>query len=617
MIMKKITWKQKFQYKFDNIMSKGTISLIGILFLITLLVVAVSGIIVGVMGQTGMGVGKSIWVSLMHAIDAGTLAGDDGDIVFILLMTIVTVCGLFITSMLISILNAGVEEKMTSLQKGKSIVLEKNQTVLLGFNENALNILSELILANENQKDEVVVVMDDIDKTTMEDMIHQRIPDSKTTRIICRSGRIDSFSDLSICSLETCRSVILNIEDDAQTIKAILACVNILEKSDNQDAYVVAMIREKENLKAAQIAGGNRAEILYFKRTIARLLAHASRHPGISNVFTNLLSYEGDEIYVEPLQGSIGKTMEQINMSLPDSIAIGIVKNGVPMVNPPRDVIVEKNDALILLEEDDGVAKMQPPVQADVSKFAAEKKAESSLQHTLILGNGELLGLVLSELDNYAAPGSRVVVANNEWKEKEEIVRLIPLKNIVLEQKTCDIFSSQVLEELVQCKPENVMILTDASLEDEKADANTLLLLLQLSNISEKTGIDFTVASEMRKVENQELAKVTKVNDFVVSSNITALMMTQISQIRQQRLILEDLLDEDGSEFYRKPISRYVSCGVPVDFYTMSAAAARYGEIAIGYQIVNGRKLNTVCNPNKKDTIVFKEEDALIVIAED
>lgn len=615
--MKKITWKQKFQYKFDNIMSKGTISLIGFLFLITLLVVALAGIIVGIMGQTGMGVGKSIWVSLMHAIDAGTLAGDDGDIVFIFLMTVVTVCGLFITSMLISILNAGVEEKMTSLQKGKSIVLENNHTVLLGFNENALNILSELILANENQKDEVVVVMDDMDKTSMEDAIHQRIPDTKTTRIICRSGRIDSFSDLAICSLETCRSIILNIEEDAQTIKAILACVNILEKSDNNDAYVVAMIREKENLKAAQIAGGSRAEILYFKRTIARLLAHASRQPGISTVFTNLLSYEGDEIYVEPLKGSIGKTIEQINMALPRSIAIGIVKEGVPMVNPPEDMKVAEGDSLIILEEDDGVAKMQQDNVPNVDVFEPMATVHEPVQNTLILGNGELLGLVLSELDNYAAPGSKVVCANNEWKEKESIVDIIPLKNIVLEQITCDIFSSKVLYELVKDKPENVMILTDESLDDEKADANTLLLLLQLSNISEKTGIDFTVASEMRKVENQELAKVTKVNDFVVSSNITALMMTQISQIRQQRLILEDLLDEEGSEFYRKPISRYVKCGVPVDFYTMSAAAARYGEVAIGYQIVNGRKLNTVCNPSKKDTVVFKEEDALIVIAED
>ena len=199
--MKKYTWKEKFQYHFDNIMSKGTASLIGILFAITALVVVIAGVIVGLANKTGSG--KATWMSLMHAIDAGTLAGDDGGFVFMLLMTVVTICGLFITSMLIGILNAGIEEKMTSLQKGKSQVLEKNHVVLLGFNEDAINILSELIMANENHKNQVVVVMDEQDKTEMEDAIHQRIPDTKTTRIICRSGMIDHFSDLSICSMET------------------------------------------------------------------------------------------------------------------------------------------------------------------------------------------------------------------------------------------------------------------------------------------------------------------------------------------------------------------------------------------------------------------------------
>ena len=143
------------------------------------------------------------------------------------------------------------------------------------------------------------------------------------------------------------------------------------------------------------------------------------------------------------------------------------------------------------------------------------------------------------------------------------------------------------------------------------------MLLLYLNALSDTMGLDFTVASEMRNVQNQELAKVTKVNDFVISSNITALMMTQISQTRQQHAILEDLLDEDGSEFYRKPIDRYVKCGVPVNFYTIGAAAARYGEIAVGYQKVHGTETQTRCNPPKNETIIFTPDDALIVIAED
>ena len=617
--MKKHTWREKFQYHFDNIMSRGTISLIGILFAITALVVVITGILAGVMDkESGMNVGKSVWMSLMHAIDAGTLAGDRGNWQFLVLMTVVTICGLFITSMLIGILNTGIEEKMTALQKGKSLVLEKNHIVLLGFNENTLNILSELIIANENQKDEVVVVMDDMDKTEMEDMIHHRIPNTKTTRIICRSGKVDHFADLKICSLDTCRSVIMNIDEDARTIKAIMACVNLLDKCDNKDAYVTAIIRDERNLQVAQIAGGTRAEIIYFKRTIARLMAHSSRQPGISTVFTDLLGYEGDEIYVEHIDGAEGHTVAELNLYFPKSIVIGIVNNGVPKVNPEQNTIVKADDQLIIIEEDDGVSKMQPKAASvDRRAFSENGNMKNPPQRSLILGSSELLGFVLEELDNYVSPGSVVVAANMEWKEGMNLSEHMTFKNLQLEQRTCDIFTRDVIEELLSEKPENVLILTDSECDDDEADARTLMLLLHLSNIAEQTGQKFTVTSEIRDVENQELAQVTRVNDFVVSSNITALMMTQISQNRQQRAILEDLLDDDGSEFYRKPISRYLKCDQPVDFYTVSAAAARYGEIAVGYQKVKDGKLSTVSNPEKSEMITFSPEDALIVIAED
>ena len=616
--MKKNTWKEKLQYKFDNLMARGTISLIGILFIITVVVIVAAGIVVTLLeGHTDVNIGKSVWISLMHAIDAGTIAGDDEHWSFLIVMMVVTICGLFITSMLIGILNSGLEDKINSLRKGKSLVLEKNHTIILGFNEDTLNIVSELIAANENQKKQAVVIMDDIDKTNMEDEIHQRIPNTKTTKIICRSGKIDNFADLKICSPETCRSIILNLEDDARTIKAILACGNLLETSENNNAYVTAIIRDEGNLEAANIAGGDRAEIIYFKRTIARLMAHATRQPGISKVFTDILSYDGDEIYVEELEDSVGQTVEELNMRLPKAVILGIEKNGETFVNPPVDKKVEPGEKLIILEEDDGVSRLLDKKEADISLFADEKEIEEKPYRSLILGSGEILSIVLEELDNYVGKGSLIVAADSEWDENDRPEETLNLKNCVIDRRTCDIISNEVLEGLVKEGPENVLILTDRDLDDDAADAKTLLLLLQLKNISERLGVNFTVASEMRKVQNQELAKVTKVNDFVISSNITALMMTQISQTRQQHAILDDLLDDDGSEFYRKPITRYVKCGVPVDFYTVSASAARYGEIAIGYQIVNGSSIDMTCNPLKSDKIVFKEEDALIVIAED
>ena len=65
-----------------------------------------------------------------------------------------------------------------------------------------------------------------------------------------------------------------------------------------------------------------------------------------------------------------------------------------------------------------------------------------------------------------------------------------------------------------------------------------------------------------------------------------------------------------------KPITRYVLVDEPVDFYTLGASAARYGEIAIGYKRFNEDGSFEICvNPKSKAAVTFGADDDLIVIA--
>jgi len=619
--MKKNNWKNKIHYWFDNLMSGGTISLILLLAAITFIVVAISGFFTSLLdgGEHG-NIFQSMWLSLMHAIDAGTIAGDDtGNIFFIILMSIVTLCGLFITSMLIGVISTGLEDKMTSLRKGHSLVLERNHVIILGFNENALNIVRELIIANENQKKCSIVILDDKDKTEMEDLINQRIPDTKTTRIICRSGNIDNIADISICSPETCRSIIVNAENDFMSIKAVLASATILENNNNNSAYITALIHSKENVEAARIAGNGRAEIFFYQSSIAKIMAHTCRQPGMSSVFTSLLSYEGNEIYVEHIPSVIGKTLAQANLLFANSVVIGLVSNNKPILNPPANTVINETDKLIIIAEDDGISIPQSKLASiKTEQFAPETNNSSVLQKTLILGCNELVSQIITELDAYVESGSSIVVAaENENNLNQFLPQQGEIKNIKIEAKACDIFDRTILEQITEQKPDNILILTNKDDNDDEADSKTLLLLLQLRDIAHKNNLRFAITSEMRSVENQELAQVTKVTDFVISSNITALMMTQISQTREQFTILEDLLSDEGSELYMKNISRYVKCNEPVNFFTICASANRYNEIPVGYKkIRDNGEFDIVINPQKNQNIIFNNNDSLILIAE-
>ena len=76
--MRNATGRQKARYWFDNLMSKGTVSLLLLLGVITAIVAVAGGLMaVALGGPEGTGAdstGQSIWFTLMHAINTGVLA---------------------------------------------------------------------------------------------------------------------------------------------------------------------------------------------------------------------------------------------------------------------------------------------------------------------------------------------------------------------------------------------------------------------------------------------------------------------------------------------------------------------------------------------------------------
>ncbi|MBQ9578453.1 MAG: hypothetical protein IJR28_02855 [Ottowia sp.] len=619
--MKKPSIRQRLRYWFDNLMSKGTPSLLLILGVITTLVVVAGGLTAAALGgPDGKGeepTGSTIWFTLMHAINTGVLAKEEGTTPYLVVMTIVTLVGIFITSFLIGTISNGIKEKVTELQRGKSRVIENGHVIVIGFDENTTGIIEELVYAAENKKDAVAVILADHDKTDMEDTIRDRIASLGNLRVVCRTGRPDAPKDLKVCSLDTCKSIIVNLEDDFLTVKTILACETLLDEYGNQDAYITAAVRDRDVLQPAKIAGGERAEILNFQKTMARLMVQAGRHPGMSEILSELLSFKGNEIYVEKIPAAAGHTLPEINLGMPHSTAIGIVRDGAPVLNPGMSEVVRETDSLILIAQDDGTTAMQEMAAVDETAFQHAPNAPDAPQTMLVLGCSDLLKQILLEEDSYAAAGSKVIIAAEPGKIDPDVLpEPDSLANIQLELRGCKIFSRRVLERLVAERPSSILLVSDSGLGAEEADARTLMLQLQLTDIAEDIGNAIPLTIEMNSTRNQKLSQMMRATDFVVSSRITAKMMAQIAEERHKKTILNDLLSDSGPSICMKPMTRYVLPGKPVDFYTLGASAARYGEIAIGYKKFAGDGSFTIeVNPRSRTATEFSERDDLIVIA--
>jgi len=180
-----------------------------------------------------------------------------------------------------------------------------------------------------------------------------------------------------------------------------------------------------------------------------------------------------------------------------------------------------------------------------------------------------------------------------------------------------------ILDEQMAKNYDHVIILSSQKeLGIQESDANTLFVLLQLRDISEKTGSRFSVVSEMLDFRNKKLAEVTKVNDFIVSEKLISLMMSQIAENKMLNSIFEDLFDAEGSELYIKKAADYVAQSQAANFYHYIEAGRRRNEVVIGYVIEADQKdadknYGIHINPPKAETILLCDQDGLIVISED
>src|SRR6185295_934110 len=183
--MKRPTFKQRFQYWFDNYMSRGAGAMLTGLFVVSALIILVAAglVILTNTAPNGENFPELAWMSLLRTLDSGTMGGDTGSPFFLFMMLVVTFGGVFVVSALIGIINNGLNDKMDELRKGRSVVLENEHTLILGWSPQIFTIISELVLANENRRSgAVIVILSDEDKVKMEDAVKERIPDTKNTR---------------------------------------------------------------------------------------------------------------------------------------------------------------------------------------------------------------------------------------------------------------------------------------------------------------------------------------------------------------------------------------------------------------------------------------------------
>lgn len=633
--MRKVSFADRFRYAFDNTMSRGTPALIAWLAALSLALVLSAGLVIALadLRQEGeeapLPFVEAVWQSVMRTLDAGTMGGDTGW-PFRLVMFAVTLGGVFLVSTLIGVIGAGIESRLDQLRKGRSFVIERDHTLLLGWSQKVHTILGELAVANENRRDAVVVILADRDKVEMEEEIAQKVPDMRGTRVVVRSGDPCDMDDLALVNPGDARAiVVLRAEGDTHdhaVIKILLALLNGPFREPGRTPHIVTEVVDARSLATVELVGRGAAKAIHSDDVIARIMVQTSRQSGLSVVFVDLLDFGGDEIYFQEEPAAVGRTYREILPLYEDSCVIGIARAaGGTLLNPPMDAVLASGDRVIALSADDDTVVMNgKPRPVDPALLApAGARTPRPPEKRLVIGWNRQAERILEELNEYAVPGSLVVVAAECDKPRIFPELKTRLANLDLSFVQADLTRREILEGIDPTRFDGVIALAGQAFGDpQAADARTLVILLNLRDIAERRNARLSIVSQMHDEQNRRLAAVTKVDDFVVGDRLVSLLMTQVAENHAILDVFRDLFDAADAEIYLKPARDYVACGREMDFHAILESAARRDETAIGYRHVAlahdpDRAYGIRLNPPKSERLTLAADDRVIVIGKE
>ena len=620
---------RKFRYFIDKSLARSFLYVCYLLaFLVFITVVSITTIDI----YFGEGEWSSFWlVFTNYFFDSLIGEGTKENTLFInvLLNLLVTLTGLFVSSIVIGIIVTAITDRIESVRQGTGYIDESNHQLILGWSSGITLVFREFLLANENQKDTNIVFMDNINPVEANQRIITQFPNKKDyQRIIPKQGNISDRKHLEIVNVDKARSIFINHEDDMESIKAIAAIVN--NPNRRKEKYnIVSKMNIKENYELAKIIGGDETKVLFFGDMLARVGAQSCLQSGLANVYLELVNFDGDEIYFHKEPTLVGKNYGDAVLSYDTSSVIGIERDGNVIVNPNANEEIMNNDSIIAISmDDDTVIKDGKDIIPAANKIANKVSNNNKTENIFIFGHSEgdlsRLKVICNHLIKYIDDGSSICLVNEDSDTLSLIEDIRSDKNIKVSFIQGNFRSREFLENIQIKSGDKVLILSpfNGTNDIDSSDAETLFTLINLRDIEKRKNKNFVLTTELINSKNAEIFASNMNDDYLYSEDIVQSMLVQISENPTMDKFFNDLASPEGSEIYFKPITDYIDISEPIDFYTVCKSALNKGQTAIGYQIADNEYLKEldsgiVLNPVKSEEKLFNSEDKLIVFADD
>ncbi|KAH9685200.1 putative ion channel protein POLLUX [Citrus sinensis] len=595
---------------------------------------------------------EALWLSWTFVADSGNHADRVGTGPRIVSVSISS-GGMLIFAMMLGLVSDAISEKVDSLRKGKSEVIEKNHILILGWSDKLLAV------ANKSIGGGVIVVLAERDKEEMEMDIAKLEFDFMGTSVICRSGSPLILADLKKVSVSKARAIIVLASDenadqsDARALRVVLSLTGVKE---GLRGHVVVEMSDLDNEPLVKLVGGELIETVVAHDVIGRLMIQCALQPGLAQIWEDILGFENAEFYIKRWSQLDDLRFEEVLISFPDAIPCGIkvaAEGGKIILNPDDNYVLKEGDEVLVIAEDDDTYAPGPlPEVVRKRSFLKIPDPPKYPEKILFCGWRRDIDDMIMVLEAFLAPGSELWMLN-EVPEKEREKKLTDggldisgLMNIKLVHREGNAVIRRHLESLPletfdSDKPLKAL---DESLEDSivHSDSRSLATLLLIRDIQSKrlpyrdtkptslrlSGFSHSswiremqqasdksiIISEILDSRTRNLVSVSRISDYVLSNELVSMALAMVAEDKQINRVLEELFAEEGNEMCIKPAEFYLFDQEEISFFDIMIRGRQRQEIVIGYRLANTER--AIINPSQKsEPRKWSLDDVFVVIS--
>ena len=639
--------KNILKFQIERLLLRGAHA--RLLFIASLVgLVAVGGGLLVQATDTPFDDGKTaIWWAFLRLTDPGYL-GDDEGLSRRVFSTVLTLLGyvLFMGS-LIAIMTQWLNQKIRNFESGLTPIARRNHILILGWTNRTPAIVEELMRSEERVRRflerlgarglHVVILSEDVSlERTME--LRSALGSLwKAHKITFRSGIPLRLEHLERVDFQNASAIILPgadfaygsaDESDTRIVKTVLSIADQQGTTSDQSLpLLVTELFDPTKILMAQKAYRGILEILATDVFITRCMAQNVRHPGLSQLFHQILSHrQGNSIYICTFESFTGARFWDLVGACPKAILLGVVRphgdEFYSMLNPVDDLTLESNDRLVFLarEYEDCKIMEAPTAKQSLPRTQLSLQPEYHIQigskrRILILGWNHKVVPLIEELDDYLLEQFEIsTLAVKPIVEREAELRQkgIDQDRVQVSHYEGDHTSLSDLEAIHPSSYDNVLILGSDWLEtQEDSDARTIVGHLVLKNILEESSQKPKILIDLMDYDNVRLFQDEN-TEVLVTPMIASHVLAQVALRRELNAVYAELFGAGGAEIIFRPVADYGIMDQEMDFGKLKDIVTGYGEIALGFRLADD---SIQLNPARNRTYLLRKTDDLIVLA--